>query len=80
MSTQILESLIIGSDNKIAISGVSRPTMTVNLDNGTFTGSFIHPVTRVATAFKGVFVQDETTAIGFFLGPTRSGAVLIGAP
>ena len=80
MSTQILESLIIGSDNKIAISGVSRPTMTVNLDNGTFSGSFFHPVTRLATPFKGVFVQDETTAIGFFLGPSRSGAVVIGAP
>ena len=80
MSTQILESLIIGSDNKIAISGVSRPTMTVNLDNGTFSGSFIHPVTRLATPLKGVFVQDETTAIGFFLGSSRSGAVVIRAP
>ncbi|MBC8001910.1 MAG: hypothetical protein H7X97_04905, partial [Opitutaceae bacterium] len=80
MATQILESAIIGSDNKVAISGVSRPTMTVNLENGSFTGSFIHPITHLATPIKGVFLQDEAIAIGFFLGPSRSGAVVVVGP
>ena len=74
---QIIESLIIGSDNTVAISGVSRPTMTVNLDTGGFNGTFVHPVTRQTTAFKGVFIQNETTAVGYFLGPFRSGAVVV---
>ena len=77
MVSRIVESLIIGNDNKIAISGVSRPAMTVNLENGVFAGSFIHPITRQTTALKGVFIQNNATAIGFFMGPSRSGAVAI---
>jgi hypothetical protein len=46
----------------------------VNPVAGIFAGTFIHPVTGVATAFRGVIFQRQNAGYGYFLGSSESGS------
>lgn len=52
-------------------------TLSVSLASGQLTGNFIHPVTRQSTPIRGVVLQDENSARGFFLGSSQSGLFVL---
>jgi len=49
--------------------------MTINATKGTFSGSFIHPVTHFSTKIQGVLFEKQNIAGGYFVNHTQSGAV-----
>ncbi len=56
-------------------NAATQLSMQINVANGLFTGSFIHPVTTKATPFQGVLFQKQGAGEGFFVGPSASGLV-----
>ena len=50
-------------------------TLAIKPGNGVFTGEFVHPVSQVPRQFRGVLLQNQGEAAGFFLDTTESGAI-----
>jgi hypothetical protein len=81
--------LQITPENK-AITASPNPNgvkVTIDPATGTFTGTFTHPVSKLATPFNGVLLQNAQSAVGYFQGSIsraggtlQSGRVQISAP
>ncbi|MBI3875611.1 MAG: Ig-like domain-containing protein, partial [Verrucomicrobia bacterium] len=80
LDEQVMENISIGVDNRPApVKGNSAFVLTLASNNGTLSGNFLHPVTRRATPFKGVLLQKQNWASGYFLGTNQSGMVFLRA-
>ncbi|MEO7676598.1 MAG: hypothetical protein ABIV39_07555, partial [Verrucomicrobiota bacterium] len=66
-------------NGRIVTDGTNRLTISINPANGVFNGSFVHPETKDKTLVKGVVLQQQNSARGFFLGTNQSGSVLLEA-
>ncbi len=73
LSAPITNQALIGT----GITGTNRLTVSISRTTGLLTGSFLHPDTRKPTQIKGVVLQQQNNARGFFLGTNQSGAVLL---
>ncbi len=58
-------------------SGISNLVLSVTPASGAVSGSFIDPVTRRATAIKGVVLQQQSSAGGFFVTTNATGAFVL---
>lgn len=67
----------LGHGNALSITGTNDLRISVNAPSGLLNGSFFHPDARKATQVKGVVLQQQNNARGFFLGPNESGAFLL---
>lgn len=67
----------LGGDNKIV--GDSGLTLTLSPTKGTATGSFIDPNTSRKRTVRGVVLQNQNEARGFFLGTDQSGRLWVGS-
>jgi hypothetical protein len=65
----------IGSNNKVA--STDHLTLRFTPATGLFNGS-VTPAAGKNTTFKGVVLQKQKTARGYFLGTDKSGQVLVG--
>ncbi len=63
-------SATLSANNVFTCSG-SGLTLKVNVQSGLVTGSFIHPVSKLATPIKAVMMQKTSDCAGFFT--TRDG-------
>jgi hypothetical protein len=52
-------------------------SLTLSTANGTVTGSYTDPLTRRKNTLKGVILQNQTNATGYFLGTNQSGRFVI---
>ena len=75
---QITQPLEVGTDNSIALQTPTYTGMKVsmNINTGRFSGSFVHPVAGVRK-FSGIVMQKQRTGWGFFLGVDQGGATLL---
>jgi len=62
---------------QVTDNGADALTLSISASAGTFTGSFIHPVTGKSVNIKGALLYKQSRAAGFFLSPTQSGNVTI---
>ncbi len=75
----LTDNINISTNNLITVpASTNHLAVALNVISGTFTGSFIHPVTKVSTLIKGAMPND--VGFGYFLGTNQSGAVIIQAP
>jgi hypothetical protein len=60
---------------------ISNLSLTISANNGLFSGSFLHPVTRQNTPFRGVILQSADFACGrgWFLGTNQLGGLRLEA-
>lgn len=68
------------SNNVVRVLGgsISNLTLTLSTANGTFSGSFRHPVSRQTANVRGSLVQDPAQSLpsgGWFLGTNQSGFI-----
>ncbi len=68
----------ISISGKVTNLEPNRLSVTLNSGNGLMTGSVTPPGTNRAIPFKGVVLQKQTNAAGFFLNGTNSGRVSLG--
>ena len=75
IDTQISQTLEVAPDNRIALQLPSYTGLkvSVNPNNGRFSGKFIHPSAGVRS-FSGVVSQKEHSGWGFFLGLDQAGS------
>jgi hypothetical protein len=78
LQTQVDQTATLLPTNLVAIVHPQLPKLTVAItaSTGRFTGSFIHPITKLSSRITGVILQDRNAATGFFLGQAASGAAL----
>ncbi len=69
-------------DVPITLTAANRATfppplrsMSIDLKTGIFAGTFTHPGDGRVRALRGVFLQKQNRASGFFLGPREGGGV-----
>ncbi|MDP9292684.1 MAG: hypothetical protein M3O82_10025, partial [Verrucomicrobiota bacterium] len=51
-----------------------RFAMTITPSNGIFNGTFLHPVSRKLTPFRGVFFEKQQLGAGNFAGTRPVGS------
>jgi hypothetical protein len=79
LSTSLSDNVTINSNNAVVTPGpnTNKLSIIINATEGTFSGSFVSPVTSGTTALKGVLLPDNNTGCGYFLGTNQGGGILI---
>lgn len=71
----ITNAVLIKSNNVLSVlSTNNKLSLSLTASNGAVSGSFLHPVTRATLSLRGILLQQEPSARGFFVGKTNSGA------
>jgi len=68
----------LGTNNKVTNLSSNKLSLIPNAANGSFLGSVTVPGTIKTLPLKGVFLQNENSGYGFFLGTNQSGRVRFG--
>ena len=58
-------------------SGTNRLKLKVSLPNGLVNGTYVHPETTGNSPIKGVVLQQQKTALGFFISDKQSGSMVL---
>jgi hypothetical protein len=59
---------------------ISKLTLSVTPGTGVISGSFLDPLTGLKATIKGVVLQEQTNASGFFVSTNATGSFLLTAP
>ena len=72
-------SVTVTTNNTVTILSGSVTNLTLKLvpKNGTFSGSFLHPVTHKSVKFQGAVLQLQDFGAGFFAGTNETGYVTL---
>jgi hypothetical protein len=80
LTNSFTNTFTLSSNGLISITTTNNHlTLTLNKTNGNLSGSFINPVTRLASPVRGVLLQSENTAHGYFYTPNKTGSFWLGA-
>ena len=77
-----LTNRVVLEHNALRVTGgsISNLNLTINPSSGLFSGSFVHPVSKQVTPFRGLVEQvlppPESVNGGWFLGPDASGGII----
>ena len=71
------EPIEIGGQNQKADLAQNKPAFTVSPSSGVLTGSVVDPQTGKPVAVKGIVLQNQQIAAGYFLGTSQSGQAVI---
>jgi hypothetical protein len=79
-----LETQVVLSNNVCRVVGgsISNLNLTITVNNGLFVGSFVHPVSKRLTGFRGALDQNPPdfpyplNSGGWFLGPNGQAGVV----
>jgi hypothetical protein len=66
--------------NNVVVTNVNKIAVTLNPATGTFSGSFVTPVTKKTEktlSLEGVVLQQQAEALGWFLGTNQAGSVVL---
>jgi hypothetical protein len=77
LSESISDPISLTSNRVTDLNG-NKLTLTFSLTSGTFTGRIVPPGSSKSLLFRGVVLQNQNVAAGFFLGTDQSGQVLLG--
>jgi len=71
----------IRTDN-VAVTNAGADSLSISISayGGSFTGSFIQPLTGKKVTLKGAILYKQSEAAGFFISPTQSGNATILPP
>jgi hypothetical protein len=67
------------NDNNVVTPAVNTNGLKITITpvTGSFSGSFINPVTHVTTPLQGILLPESNTGYGYFLGTNETGGILI---
>ncbi len=79
LSTPVTNGISLAANNVVTVvGGTNKLKMTVT-SAGVISGSFVSPVTHKTNTIKGVVLQPEIQASGYFTGTNESGVFLLEA-
>ncbi len=72
-------NVTISSNNAVVVAGLNTNnlSLTLNAGAGTFSGSFVSPVTGGKTTLNGVLLPANDAGFGYFLGTNQGGGILL---
>jgi hypothetical protein len=76
-NTIAIKAKINGNDVVTPAANTNALSLTLTPTNGTFSGSFINPATRMTNALQGILLPESNTGYGYFLGTNETGGVII---
>lgn len=82
LSSPATNDVFLSSLNKITVSTnqTIRLALAVSPSSGLLIGRFVHPETLTPSLIKGVVLQKQDVAGGYFLGTSQGGRVYLGRP
>jgi hypothetical protein len=80
LTNDIVNPVVLDAQNRVINFGTNPMNLTFTLANGLFQGSVTDTNSSQRFPSRGVILQDQNGAAGYFLGPTQSGGVLLEAP
>jgi hypothetical protein len=76
LSESLTHNIVLNPRNQFIVTPTGdKLQLSVAASSGLMQGSFVDPSTGLSTAIKGVLLQQQTSAAGFFLSAGQSGAV-----
>jgi hypothetical protein len=78
LTNGIVNSISLDALNRVTNHGATPMNLSFSLTNGVFRGNVTDPNSSQPFPVRGVVLQNEGSAAGYFLGPTQSGEVRIG--
>ena len=79
----ITNQIILESNGTITVSppNTDKLALTINKTTGAISGSFANPSNpKQSIKINGVLLQNQTNAVGYFLGTSQSGAIMLVKP
>ncbi|HWH72292.1 MAG TPA: hypothetical protein VNT26_23225, partial [Candidatus Sulfotelmatobacter sp.] len=80
LDPSIVNQIALGNNNRVTNMSENVLNLVFALPTGTFRGGVMNPQTAKAVAFRGVVLQKQNIAAGFFMSTDQSGGVMIAAP
>jgi hypothetical protein len=79
LTGSITNTFTLNADNTVTVdpAATNGLSMTFDLVNGTFSGQFVDPTSSATNTFDGVVLQTPVEAVGYFLGTSESGSVIV---
>jgi len=75
LTDTIVNSVVLDAQNRVINFGANPMNLTFSLANGLFQGSVTDTNSLQKFPFRGVVLQNESSAAGYFLGTNQTGAV-----
>lgn len=75
-----LDKVILGNNGTSLNLTVQQFNWNFRPDSGFVEGSFIHPTTKLETAFRAALLQKRGWTSGYFLGQSHSGVIHLQLP
>src|SRR5207237_419942 len=79
ISDDLVKTFTLGADNSVTITGDNAEMVTLELqvEQGTFSGSFKNPETGLTETFAGALLQGSSQGAGQYGLPSASGPVVL---
>lgn len=77
LSQAITNQVALQSNNRVVDMSGNSVTMSFTTSSGLFGGTMINPTTAKKFSFRGVALQNQNSASGYFLSAGSSGEVLV---
>lgn len=77
LSTALTNEFTLSSNNAVTITSGTNGLRIKILPTGLFNGSFVSPDTQKVISIKGIVLQQQNNARGFFLDADKSGVVIL---
>ncbi len=77
LATDLTESLLVNTNNKVMNLGPDKVTLTLSSSQGLFKGSLVNTNLGVKLKLNAVILQKQNIGLGFFPGTNQNGQVSI---
>jgi len=78
LAADFTNNVVLDPKGKVTSQDANKFKLSISSGNGLMSGSVTPPTGGKAVAFKGVILQKQTNASGYFLGTNASGRVYLG--
>ena len=80
LTNGIINPIVLGAQDRVTNLGTNAMSFVFSPGNGLFQGNVTDSNSSQRFPFRGVVLQNQNSAAGYFLGPTQSGEVLLEGP
>jgi uncharacterized repeat protein (TIGR03803 family) len=78
LTNDIVNPIALDALNRVTNLGTNPMNLSFSVTNGVFRGNVTDPNSGQLFPVRGVVLQNQNSAAGYFLGPTQSGEVRLG--
>ncbi|HTG45198.1 MAG TPA: hypothetical protein VK633_11775, partial [Verrucomicrobiae bacterium] len=79
LSASLTNNITLNVDQTVTVdpAATNGLSLTIDIASGTFSGQFVDPTSAATVPVQGVLLQASTNAVGYFLGTSQSGSIIL---